>query len=148
MPDNTVLLPVHSARNLGFLFDKHLTFSDQISNLTKSCFFHIRDIRRIRKSLDQPTARTIATALIHSKLDYCNSLCLNLPSNQIHRLQLIQNATARAVTNSAKHHHITPVLKALHWLKIRERIQYKVLTITYKSLQFQQPSYLHSLLNV
>src|SRR6218665_2403711 len=69
---------------------------------------------------------TIATSIVHSKLDYCNSLFLNLDSTQIQRLQLIQNSLARAVTRTPRHHHITPVLKSLHWLKIPERIHFKV----------------------
>jgi len=148
MPDNTILLPVQSARNLGFLFDNHLTFSNQISNLTKSCFHHIRDLRRVRDSLDLNTARLIATSIVHSKLDYCNSLYLNLPSSKIHRLQLIQNAAARAVSNCRKFDHITPVLKSLHWLKIQERIHYKVISLTYNAPQFNQSAYLHDPLSI
>src|SRR6218665_1065062 len=71
---------------------------------------------------------------MHSKLDYCNSLFLNLDSTQIQRLQLIQNSLARAVTRTPRHHHVTPVLKSLHWLKIPERIHFKVLSLTYNSL--------------
>ena len=148
MPDNIILLPVQSAHNLGFVLDCNLTLAHQISSLTKSCFYHIRDLRRIRKSLDLQTASIIASSLIHSKLDYCNSLYLNLPSSQTHRLQLIQNAAARAVTNTRKHHHISPALKSLHWLKIQERIHYKVLSLTYTALQFRQPAYLHDLLTI
>src|SRR6218665_1332161 len=95
--------------------------------------------------LDFKTASTIATSIVHSKLDYCNSLFLNLDSTQIQRLQLIQNSLARAVTRTPRHHHITPVLKSLHWLKIRERIHFKVLSLTYNSLQSSQPTYLRQL---
>lgn len=147
MPDNTVLTPVDSVRNLGLIFDNNLTFSNQISSLTKSCFFHIRDLRRVRKSLDLHTAKLIATSLVQSKLDYCNSLYLNLPANKINRLQHIQNAAARAVSNSRNHDHITPILKSLHWLKIRERIQYKVISLTYNTIQTGQPLYLRNLLS-
>ena len=86
MPDNTALLPVESARNLGVIFDSHLTFSQQLSSLTKSCYYHIRDLNRIRNCLDLESAKTVATSFIHSKLDYCNSLYLNLPSYFINRL--------------------------------------------------------------
>ena len=130
------------------MFDEHLSLVGQISNLTKSCFFHIRDLRRVRSSLDLRTARIIATSLVHSKLDYCNSLYLNLPSSQINRLQLIQNATARAVAKCSKFDHITPTLKSLHWLRIRERIHYKLLSITYNTLQFHQPSHLDNLIKI
>jgi len=77
----------------------------------------------------------MATSVVHSKLDYCNSLYYNLPKFQINRLQHIQNSLARAVTRTSKYSHITPVLKSLHWLKIDERIQYEVLlSFTYKVL--------------
>ena len=75
--------PSPSARNLGFIFDAHLTFSDQISSLARSCFYHIRDLRRIRPVLDFSTAHTIGTSLVHSKLDYCNSLYYGLPKTQL-----------------------------------------------------------------
>ena len=44
--------------------------------------------------------------------------------------------------------HITPVLKSLHWLKINERIKYKLLSLTYKVLTSSQPQYLHNLISV
>jgi hypothetical protein len=69
----------------------------------------VGDLRRLSPFPDQTTDRNIATALIHSKLDYCNSLFLNLPANQLDRLQLVLNSAARAVTNTPKLHHITPV---------------------------------------
>src|SRR6218665_1100658 len=80
------------------------------------------------------TASTIATSIVHAKLDYCNFLFLNIDVTQINRLQPIQNALARAVTKTPKHHHITPVLKKLHWLKIPERIEYKVISLPYNTL--------------
>ena len=148
MPSNTSIKPVASARNLGVIFDSNLSFSDHISYISKTCFAHIRDLRRIRNTLDHTTACTIATSLIHSKLDYCNSLFLNLNCQQTNRLQLILNSAARAVTKTPKYNHITPHLKSLHWLKITQRIQYKILSLTYKSLQFKQPSCILDLLKI
>ena len=98
--------------------------------------------------IDHKTACTIATSLIHSKLDYCNSLYLNISNQQLNRLQLILNSAARAVTKTPKFHHITPHLKSLHWLKITQRIQYKILSLTYKSLQYNKPSSISDLLTI
>jgi len=42
---NSSLNTIHSARNLGFIFDEHLTFSDQISAISKACYYHIRQLR-------------------------------------------------------------------------------------------------------
>ena len=95
------------------------------------------------------TARDKAMdTLIHSKLDYCNSLYLNISTQQLNRLQLVLNSAARAVTKTPKFHHITPHLKSLHWLKITQRIQYKILSLTYKSLQYNKPSSISDLLTI
>jgi len=57
------LITTHSARNLGFIFDEHLTFSDQISALSKSCYYNIRELRCLRPYLDFKIAGTIAILL-------------------------------------------------------------------------------------
>src|SRR6218665_1896132 len=132
-------------RNLGVTFDPHLSFPNHISNLSRSCFMHIRDLRRIRPMLGSKPVPTIVTSIVHSNLDHCNYLFLNLDSTQIQRFQLIQNSLTLAFTRTPRHHHITPVLKSLHWLKIPERIHFKVLSLTYNSLQFFQPTYLREL---
>jgi len=67
----------HSAYNLGFIFNEHTSFSDQISALSKSCYSHNR---HPLTSLHQKTASTIATSIVHSMLDHCNSLYYNLPN--------------------------------------------------------------------
>src|SRR6218665_1005720 len=94
--------------NLGVTFDPHLTFSNHISNLSRSCFMHmmqhIRDFRRIRPMLDSKTASTVATSIVHSKLDYCNSLFLNLDSNQIHRIQKFTRTGCYQNTQASSYH--------------------------------------------
>jgi len=143
MPSNPIITSTSSARNLGVIFDSTLSMSDHISSVSKSSFLSIRDLHRKRNTLDYTTVHIIATSFIHSKLAF-----LNLSQSQLNRLQLIINPSAQAVSKSTKYCHITPLLKSLQWLKIKQRIKYKVLSITYKTLQSGQPSYLHSLLNV
>lgn len=65
---NCPLSITHSAPNLGFIFAVHLTFSDQISALSKSCYSHIRSLRLYfgSKTASRPS---IATSIVHSKLD-------------------------------------------------------------------------------
>ena len=133
MPNNISIHPVSSARNLGIIFDSEL--SKHISSLSKSCFCLIRNLRKIRSSIDLPTATTIAVSLIHSKLDDCYSLFLNLPNTQLDKLQstCILNSAARAITSTSKYSRITPILKSLYWLKIKERIHYQLLSLTLPS---------------
>jgi len=80
------------------------------------------------------------------KLDYCNSLYFNLPKSQINCLQRFR--IARTVVKAPKSSLVTPILRALHWLKINERIEYKLLSVTYKVLTTSQPDYLHNLISV
>ena len=146
--NNSFFATTHSARNLGFIFDKHLTFLDHISFVSKSCYYQVCQLRCIRPYLDTKTASTIATSIVHSKLDYCNSFYHNLPKSQITRFQQIQNSLACAVVKAPNSSHITPILRSLHWLKITERIEDKLLLLTYKVLTTTQPSYLHNLITV
>ena len=80
-----------------------------------------------------------------------NSLYYNLPKFQINRLQHIQNCLARRllhVVKAPKSSLVTPILRSLHRLKINERIEYKLLSLTYKVLTTSQPDYLHNLIFV
>jgi len=72
--DNYSLNTTQSARNVGSIFDENLTFSDQISSLSKSCYSHIHELHCIYPHLGSKTASTIAESIVHSKLDYCNSI--------------------------------------------------------------------------
>ena len=114
--------------------------------LNPATIYHIHELRCIRPYLDFKTASTIATSVVHSKFDY--SLYHNLPNYQLNRLQQIQNSLARAVVKAPKSSHIPPILKSLHWLKVNERIEYKLLSLTYKVLATSQPSYLNNLISV
>src|SRR6218665_2905673 len=113
----------HDSRNCRLMWLSYFsfTFADHITKLSQICYMHIRALRLLRPILDHKTSCTITTSIVHFKLDCCNSLFYSINSSQIKRLQTIQNALARAVTKTPKHHHITSVLKSLHWLKIPQR---------------------------
>ena len=68
------ICPSDNVRNLGVVFDSDFSFHKHVSNICKSCFYHIRDLRRIRRHIPLSTAKTISNALISSRLDYYNSL--------------------------------------------------------------------------
>ena len=102
------IIPVSSsARNLGFIFDSDMSFTDQINSLSKSCHFHIRDIRRIRHLLPLSAATALANSLVSSKLDYCNSLYNGISQANLNKIQRIQNTLARVVTTTSKFEHYT-----------------------------------------
>ena len=119
-----------------------MSFDRQVSETCKASYFHIRALRHIRPSLTTEACKSIAAAIVGSRLDYCNSLLAGTSVSNLARLQLVQNTLARVVTEKSRFCHITPVLSELHWLPVRHRINFKIATITFKVLQFKQPSYL------
>ncbi len=141
-----IINPSHSARNIGAIFDDQLSMKNHIASVTKSCYYHLRNISKIRKSLTQNAANTLIHSFLTSKIDYLNSLLIGLPEGLIQNLQKIQNVAARIVTGCPKRQHIKPVLKELHWLPVKSRINYKILLLTFKALHGLAPQYLRDLI--
>ena len=139
--------PSNFVKNLGVWLDSRLNMEKHISNISRSSFYMLYNLRHIRRYLDQKSAETLIHAFISSRLDYCNGLLFGLPDSQINKLQHVQNACARLVSGSSKFSHITPVLIQLHWLPIRQRIAFKILLLVYKALNGQAPNYLSELIS-
>ena len=98
--------------------------------------------------LSSQTAISLIHAFITSKLDYCNSLLYSLPTIHINKIQRVQHAAARLVTNTPRICHITPILKDLHWLPIKYRIEFKIVLLPFKCLYGLAPQYLVDLIAV
>ena len=134
--------PSDSVRNLGVIFDSDFSFHKHISNICKSCFYHIRDLRRIRRHLPLSTAKTTSNSLITSRLDDCNSLINNIAKQDLSKLQRVQNCLARVVLRAPRFSPSLPLLKQLHWLSVNYRIKFKLSTLTYRAVAIHQPPYL------
>ena len=126
------------------------TYNCVYINITKTCrsaFFHLHNIRRVRKYLSIESAEKLVHAFITSRLDYCNSLLYGLPHCALTKLQRVQNAAARVLYLAPRFCHITPILYELHWLPVTFRIEFKVIIITHKAIYGTAPNYLSSLVN-
>ena len=93
------------------------------------------------------TAKTIASSLITSKLDYCNAILSGISNYNITRLQRILKVTAKVVFNT-KVGNGDALCKQLHWLPVKQRIDYKLSLLIHKTLTYNSPSYLRSLINI
>ena len=143
---DTNIKPSESARNIGAILDSTMSLQEQISNTCKRSWYHLYNIRKIRKYLTTEATKTLVHAFITSRLDTLNSLLYGLPKYQIKRLQIIQNCAARTVTQCNRYDHITPVLKSLHWLPVQQRIEYSIILRVFKIKIGQQPDYISELL--
>ena len=144
----TSVPPVERARDLGVIFDSNMTMEHQVSNCVKRAYHSLRNLRSIRKYLTKKAAEQLVHAFVTSRIDCCNALLYGLPKGQLQKLQRVQNAAARLVTNTRKYAHITPVLKSLHWLPVEQRLMYKILLITFRALKFSSPQYINSLIEI
>ena len=136
-----------SARNIGVTMDSKASMDAHVLSVCKSSFIHIRNLIRIKKFVDSSSLECLVHAFITTKLDYCNSLLCGAPSTLINKLQRIQNIVARIITGHGRCEHITPVLKALHWLPVQQRIKFKTLVLVYKAVNNLAPVYLQELLH-
>ena len=103
-----------------------------------------------RKSFSQVSARPvrIVTALVMSRLDYCNAVLAGLPASTLAPFQRVLHAAAaaRTVLDLKPRDRVTPVLQELHWLPVAERVQYKLCLMVHKSLLGYSPVYISDLL--
>ncbi len=134
----------NQVRNLGVILETDLSFSNHVKAVTKSAYYHLKNIARIRCFVSSQDLEKLVHAFITSRVDYCNGLLTGLPKKTIRQLQLIQNTAARILTRTRKSEHITPVLRSLHWLPVTFRIDFKVLV--YKSLNGLGPKYIADML--
>jgi len=130
---------------LGVTLDKHLTFEDHVTAVCKSAYYHIRAMRHIRPAITKDMAKSIACALVGSRLDYANSVLLGVSSKNVTRFQRAQNAAARVVVWGSMRRSTNSVglLKLLHWLPVEWRIKFKIACITYKTISTTNPAYLY-----
>uniref|UniRef100_A0A3B3DKG4 Reverse transcriptase domain-containing protein n=1 Tax=Oryzias melastigma TaxID=30732 RepID=A0A3B3DKG4_ORYME len=140
------LKTTNQARNLGVVIDTDLKFDKHIKAVTKSAYYHLKNISRIKDLMSKQDLEKLVHAFIFSRLDYCNSVFTGLPKKSIRKLQLIQNSAARVLTRTKKVDHISPVLRSLHWLPVCQRIDFKVLLLVYKALNGLAPKYMTDLL--
>ena len=91
------IYPSSCVRNLGAWFDNKLSMSTHVTKICNGAFYHLHNIRRIKRYLSRDSLLTLIDAFITSRLDYCNGLLYGLPNSQIVKFQRVQNAAARLV---------------------------------------------------
>jgi len=116
--------------------------NSHVSHLCKTLNFQLRNISRIRKYLDIDSCHHIVRSLVLSRLDYGNSLLIGTTDSNKTKLQKIQNRAVRVIFGLKRRDHITPHLKRLHWLPLRERLNFKLLTMMFQCIKKTAPKYI------
>ena len=140
--DGTLIRPSVKIRNLGVIFDFRMSMSYNISHICSTFTFYLKNISRIRRFIDQSACHNAVRSLVLSRIDYCNGLLSTIPSNQLIRIQRLQNWAARLIFQVSRDHPSQPLFNSLHWLPLKQRIMFKLLLIVCKTLNKQAPEYL------
>ena len=139
---DALITPVSTVRDLGVHLNSDVTMTTHVTATVRACFAVLRQIQSVRRSLPRATLVTLLRALVISKLDYCNSVLAGVTRTQLARLQSVLNAAARLVFHARRSEHVTPLLRDLHWLKVPERIQFRLCVLTFRCLHGSAPTYL------
>ena len=113
-------------KDLCVTLDPDLSFDEHIKTVSKTAFFHLRNIAKIRSFLSKNDAEKCIHVFVTSRLDYCNALLSGYPDKARNKLQFVLNM-------------------ALHWLPVKARADLKVLLQTYKALHGLAPTYISDL---
>ena len=119
-------------KNVGVWLDENLKMNKHINSVVSQCHKILRDIGRIKTYLQRSHLEQIVHAVISMRLDYCNSLFVNLPKEDLFKLQKVQNTAARLILGRRRRDSAKEALRELHWLNIDARITYKILTLVHK----------------
>ena len=87
---NNCISPSPCVKNLGSWFESNLSMTDHINKACNAAFYHLHNLRRIKKYLSRDSLITLVYAFITSRLDHCNGLLFGLPKAPIAKLRRVQ----------------------------------------------------------
>jgi len=127
--------PASVVRDLGIYIDFDVSMRSHVTKTVSACFTVLRQLRSIRRSVPRSVLQSLVTSLVLTRLDHGNATLAGIPLYLLKRLQSVMNFAAWLVFSSSRYEHITPLLHQLHWLKVAERIDYKLALLVYKCRQ-------------
>lgn len=143
---DTCIRFVDTAKNLGLLIDSDFSFEAHVTRIVQTCFNFIRKLHKIKHFLTKDHLKSLVCSYIFSRLDYCNALFYGINAITLNKLQRVQNSAARLIQKKHNITHLSEVFIDFHWLKVKERIFYKILLLVYKCLHRLAPESLCSMI--
>ena len=128
--------------DLGVVFYQCFTFHDHVSGIYKSTHFHLRNIGRIRNLLTFDPMSQLIYALITTLQDFVTLFFITFQTMRLRDYKGYKHRQHVCGTTSS------PVLRELHWLKIHDRIIFKIVLFTHKAVNYTAPDYSWDLISV
>ena len=128
-------------------FTPDLCLEKHVSIASGKYIFQLRQLRRVRRSVNSEAASMLIHSFVSSLVDYCNCLMAGAPKKWTEKLQCFMNAAARILAQTKKYDRgLTRILHdELHWPDVSERFQCKFSIHVYKCLHVIAPKYMMDL---
>ena len=137
------ILPFKTARSVGVVLDPSLSLASHVTKLTSTLYFHIRQLRTIRRTLTNDACHALVRALVLSRLNYCNGLLAKAPDNLLAQLSGVMRAAARLILQLPRQSYVSDAIRRqLHWHDISERVRFKLCVLARRCIHGMAPSYL------
>ena len=122
--------------------DPQLSYDEHILKTLSSCASRLCQINRVKHVFDPKTLKLVINALVFSRLFYCSSVWSNDAKKNVNKLQLVQNFAGRIVVNKRKYDPVTPLLKSLNWLPVKDQLYFRDAVLAFKCMSGLAPGYL------
>ena len=135
-----------SVRDLGVTLDAELTLSQHVNLVVRSCYYQLRQLRVISRSLSHDSAVVLVHAFITSRVDHCCSILAGLPLCVVGRMDRVLRSAARLIGHVPKFSPVSAFMRdVLHWLPMQQRISYRIAALVSRCVAGFAPSYLRDL---
>src|SRR6218665_1149228 len=135
-----------SVRDLGVTLDQELTFVRHINILCRSCYYQLRQLRVVSRSLSPAAASTLVHAFVVSRLDYCSAIYEGLPTCRDKCLDRVLQTAARLVGLIPRFSRVSGYMRdVLHCLPYPQRIVYRIYALVRRCIEGLAPSYIREL---
>src|SRR6218665_2992144 len=135
-----------TVRDLGVTLDQELTLAPHTHSLCRACYYQLRQLRTVSRSLTSTAAATLVHSFVTSRLDYCSSLYIGLRATRLNCLHRVLRSAARLIGRVSKFDHISAYMRnALHWLPLSHPIEFRLAVLVWYSLIGQASVYLTDL---
>ena len=135
-------------KSLGVLFSNDFSMARQICDVKKNCYNSLRNLRNIKEYLSAENKLGLVQSLILSKMDFSNSLYMNIPKYQLNELGKVLNSCMRFIYNIKRTDNVSEYYLKSHILPIEYRVKFKVLLLIHKCLYGNAPMYLNNLVSL
>jgi hypothetical protein len=140
--NGTIIEYTDTVKNLGVNFDKHLAWDKHISSICQKVYGTLNNLQKFRKMTPESIRLRLVKTLILPHLDYCSFAFCNITAGQRKRLEVLLHAAIQYVYNVPFASRLTPYYVKAEILKVRERYDLEILSMTHKIVHKNCPSYL------